>query len=131
MTYQKQIEAALAYSGDTHTYADVMRMVDEGRLQLWPGVNSVVVTEIIEYPQKKTLHFFIAGGNIAELEAMYPLIIEWGLIQGCNAASLVGRPGWTRSFLSRKEGWHDGLVVMQKDLAPCPRELASSKQPPQ
>jgi hypothetical protein len=119
------IESALAYSGGTHTYEDVLQMVEEERLQLWPGVHSVIVTEIIEYPRKRTLHFFIAAGNIAELEQMYPVVEQWGVMKGCTAASLVGRPGWTRSFLSRKEGWKDGLVLMQKDLLPCLKEPAS------
>lgn len=117
MSFQPQIEAALAHSGGTHTYADVMSMVADGRLQLWEGVNSVIVTEIIEYPRKRTLHFFLAGGNMAELKAMYPLVEEWGRMQGCSSASMIGRPGWVRSFLTKDEDWKDGLVVMQKDLA--------------
>ena len=91
-------------------------MVSEGRLQYWPGSNSVVVTEIIEYPQKRTLHFFLAAGNVAELEVMYPVIEEWGRVQGCTAATLSGRHGWERSFLAKREGWKPKLVVMMKEL---------------
>ena len=111
------VEKALDYSGGTHTFEDVCQMVSEGRLQYWPGPNSVVITEIIEYPRKRTLHFFIAAGNIAELEVMYPPIEQWGREQGCNSASLTGRKGWERSFLTRREGWNDPkLVVMTKEL---------------
>jgi hypothetical protein len=110
------MEKALDYSGGTHTFEDVCQMVSEGRLQYWPGPNSVVVTEIIEYPRKRTLHFFLAAGNIAELEVMYPEIEKWGRLQGCDSASMSGRHGWERSFLSRKEGWSSKLVVMMKEL---------------
>lgn len=109
------IEAALSYAGGTHTFEDVRAGIHEGRLQFWPGPNSAIITEIIEYPQKRTLHFFLAGGNLAELEVMVPGIIEWGRTQGCSAASLTGRKGWERSFLKR-EGWATKLVVMTKDL---------------
>ena len=90
--------------------------VSEGRLQFWPGVTSAIITEIIEYPRKRTLHFFLAGGNMPELRAMYPRILEWGRLQGCTGASLTGRKGWVRSFLNREEGWNEHLVVMTKDL---------------
>jgi hypothetical protein len=110
------IEAALSYAGGTHTYEDVVAMIHAGRLKFWPGPNSAVVTEIIEYPRRRTLHFFLAGGNLAELEVMLPGIIEWGrTTQGCDSASLTGRKGWERTFLKR-EGWTANLVVMTKAL---------------
>jgi hypothetical protein len=98
-----------------HTLADVQKAIDEGRAIFWPGVNSAIITEIIEYPQQRTLHFWLAGGNLAELEAMYPLIEAWGREQGCTAATTVGRPGWERTFLKR-EGWTPRAVFMMKEL---------------
>ena len=109
------IEAALYYAGGTHSYDDVVAQIHEGRLQFWPGPHSAVVTEIQEYPQRRTLHFFLAGGNLAELEVMLPGIMEWGRTQGCTAASMTGRRGWERTFLKR-EGWTANLVVMTKEL---------------
>jgi hypothetical protein len=109
------IEAALYYSGGTHTYGDIVEGVNDGRYVFWPGPNSAVITEIIEHPQKRTLHFFLAGGNAAELEAMLPGIADWGREQGCTLMSLTGRKGWERSFLKR-EGWESNLVVMTKEL---------------
>ena len=109
------LQKALDLAGNTHTLEDVRQGIDAGRLQYWPGVNSAIITEIIEYPQKRTLHFFLAGGNLAELEAMYPLVEDWGRQQGCVAASTSGRPGWERTFLKR-EGWKSRTVVMTKEL---------------
>ena len=109
------IEAALQYSGGTHTFEDIREMVSTGRLQFWPGPHSAIVTEIIEYPRQRTLHYFLAGGQMAELRAMLPEIDAWGRAQGCTSASLAGRPGWSRSFLQH-EGWSSHLVVMMKEL---------------
>lgn len=109
------IEAALKYSGGTHSFADIVAGVDAGKLQFWPGPNSAIVTEIQEYPQKKVLHFFLAGGNLAELERMLPVIYDFGREQGCTSATLSGRLGWQRTFLTN-EGWTTKLVVMSKDL---------------
>lgn len=113
--YQKQIEAALGYSGGTHSFEDVVLEVENGTLQFWPGPHSVIITEIQEHPQKRILHFFLAGGNLAEIQRMVPLIEDWGREQGCTTASLAGRKGWERTFLQHS-GWKPKLVLMSKDL---------------
>jgi hypothetical protein len=114
--HRSQIEAALAHAGGTHTFEDIQAAVEAGSLQYWPGPRSAIVTEIIQYPRARALNFFLAGGELAELEAMYPLIEEWGRSQGCTVAVMSGRKGWERSFLTRKEGWEPKLVVFEKTL---------------
>lgn len=114
--HRRQIEEALVYTGGTHTFDDVRLGVDEGRLQYWPGVHSAIVTEIIDYPQKRALNFFLAGGIQAELEVMYPLIEAWGKEQGCEVATTTGRKGWERSFITRRAGFTPTLVVFEKSL---------------
>jgi hypothetical protein len=110
------IEAALSYGGHTHTFEDVREMIDRGEAIFWPGPNSALITQILEHPRLRTLHFFLAGGNLAELEAMLPGILAWAKeSQGCTAATLTGRKGWERTFLTR-EGWKSQLVVMTKEL---------------
>lgn len=112
---RKQIEAALAFSGGTHSMDDVADAVEAGRMQFWAGPNSAIVTEILTTPQKKMLNFFLAGGDLSELEAMYPEVERWGAKQGCTAAVFTGRKGWERTFLARK-GWTPRLVVFEKEL---------------
>ena len=113
--YRQYIEGALAYAGGSHTYDDVRELVEQGRLQFWPGVHSAVVTEIIESPRTRLLNIFLAGGNLAEIEAMAPGILEWGKQQGCSSAVFTGRKGWERTFLMRT-GWAPSLVVFEKKL---------------
>lgn len=114
--YRTYIEAALAYAGGTHTYADVEAAIQAGDAQLWPAPNSCIVTELDRQPHKTILHFFLAAGTSAELEAMEPHIVEWGKEQGCTLARFVGRKGWERSFLAHK-GWvNSGVIVMEKPI---------------
>ena len=113
--YEKQITSALEYAANTYTFEDVCKAVSEGRLQFWPGPNSVVITEIIEYPQYRTLNYFLAGGNLAELAAMLPRIEAWGRMQNCTRAILIGRKGWERTFITQ-EGYAPELVVFGKTL---------------
>lgn len=114
-TFQRQIEAALSHSGGTHTFEDVVERVEAGTLTYWPGMQSVMLTEIIDYPRQRYLHFFVAAGEMAELRAMYPIIMQWGKLHGCTKASLAGRKGWERTFLA-DEGWAPTLVIMERDL---------------
>ena len=113
--YVDNIQKALNFGGNVYTIEDVEELIATGKAQVWPGQDSVIVTEIISYPQAKHLHLFLAGGNLDELEAMLPEILDWGREQGCTRASLSGRRGWERSFL-RDQGWKPNLVIMEKEI---------------
>ena len=109
------VAAALEYSGGTHKVEDIAEGIRRGQFQLWPGKNSVVVTEIIVYPQLKDLHYFLAGGDLDELRLMRPLIESWGKEIGCSRVSLAGRKGWERTFL-KGEGYEPKWFILCKDL---------------
>lgn len=114
--YRPQLEAALVYSGGTHTFDDIAAGVASGELQCWPGPRSAIVTAVEHYPRQRRLLFFLAGGDLAEIEAMTPAILDWGRAQGCSTAAFVGRRGWERTFLTRT-GWEaQPLVVLEKVL---------------
>lgn len=110
---RQYVEAALAYTGGTHTYQDVEDMVVQGRLQVWPAPHAAVITEILEHPQQKTLHVFLAAGSMSEIAVMEPIVLEWAREQGCTQASMLGRKGWGRTFLT-KVGWQPSLVLFTK-----------------
>lgn len=116
-SYQPQIEAALQYSGGTHTFADVRDAVHAGQMQFWPGPRSAIITEIVVYPRKKVLNLFLGAGVMEEIEAMFSGIEAWGASQGCSAASATGRHGWERSFMVKTHGWTPTHVVYSKDLS--------------
>ena len=105
---------ALALAG-THAPADIAEGVACGRFQEWGSETSTIVTEILETPRRKTLHFFLAEGNLTELRAMTPGILDWGRAMGCSHASLVGRFGWLRSFV-REFGFKEAATMMEAEL---------------
>ena len=109
------LEAALSYGGGTHTLNDLADGVASGGFQLWAGQTAVVLTEIITYPQSRTLHYFLAGGKMPELMKMQPDIEAWARQLGCNRITLAGRRGWLRSFL-KDEGYAEKWTVMAKDI---------------
>ena len=115
MTVLSPISRALHYA-QTHTPADVAEGVASGAFQEWSGGETVVVTEILVTPLRKTLHFFLAEGSMPELQAMVPHILDWGRMHGCTHASLVGRHGWSRVGWLSDSGWTEAGVLMERSL---------------
>jgi hypothetical protein len=112
---EQWIEDALEYSHGTHNIQDIFEDVMNGRIEFWPGKNCALITQVTQYPQKKMVHVFLAGGNISEIEEIEKHITIWAKQQGCTALSLAGRPGWTKSFLN-KIGYKNTQVQMIKEF---------------
>lgn len=109
------LSRALSYAG-THHPADVAEGVASGRFQQWGDGDSVIVTEIIDTPRRRTLRFFLAEGSMPEIRAMIPAILDWGRMHGCSHASLVGRKGWARVPWMLADGWVEKHIVMEREL---------------
>jgi hypothetical protein len=112
---ERWIAAALEYDGDTHGIEDVLALVATGECQFWPGEKSAIITEIVRHPKKTVLHFWLAGGDLQELEAMSARIEEWAREQGCQRITLAGRKGWARTFLQGR-GYEPQWAVLAKEL---------------
>ena len=110
-----EIEKALKYSAGTHTFDDVVELVQQAKMQFWPGRSSVIVTEIVLHPQSKCLNYFLAAGKMDELEMMTPMIESWGKGLGCTRVTLAGRKGWQRTFLV-SQGYKPQWWIMSKEL---------------
>jgi len=106
------IEAALTHSGGTHEWDDIVAGIRDGNLQFWPAPDACVVTEVLDYPRKRVLHVFLAGGRLATIKDMTDSIRAWARAQGCSGATLYGRPGWARVL----PGWRLRHVVMEMEV---------------
>lgn len=106
------IEAALEYSGGTHSFDDVRDSILSGKMQLWAGPRGCAVTEVVDYPRKRVLHCFLAGGDLDQILDMTDSAIEWGKAQGCESITLSGRMGWLRVL--DKHGFKPVLVTMER-----------------
>ena len=97
------IEAALEYSGDTHSFEDIVDGVKKGTMQLWPAKKGCIVTEIVVYPRKTYLNIFLAGGELEQILDMDSDVKAWCIAQGCDGAMMSGRIGWTKPL--KPLGW--------------------------
>ncbi len=91
---KKWIVDALKYAHNSHTFEQVIEIVKRGDAQLWAFEDSAIVTEIINYPQRRTLRFWLAGGNLETLLEVEPKIRKWSILYNCKAVEIIGRKGW-------------------------------------
>ena len=109
------IEAALPYARGTHTIEDIEAGIARGQFVFWSGQKSAIITEIIEYPRARVMHYFLLGGDLTELvEFMEPRITHWAKTQGCNAVSGAGRRGFERVFA--RSGFKPAWTVIFKEI---------------
>ena len=112
--YRAWIEAALKYSGGTHSFDDIAEGIASGHMQLWPTNRACAVTQIVVYPRKKVLHVFLAAGDLDRITDAIGAVEEWGKAQGCECLTMNGRHGWQRVL--NKRGWTPTMVVMERSL---------------
>lgn len=100
-----KLQASLDYALPTHTIADVQRLIEEGKMHFWPIDDSVLITELVTFPQMKILNVFIGGGEANELERALPSLRRWAKQLGCSHVAFLGREGWRARL--RRLGWTD------------------------
>ena len=101
MVSEQKMQAALDRAGNTHTIQDVYEMCLKGDAQWWADGESVIVTEIVQFPRKRVLTCLLAAGRLMEIDAMVPKIETWAKTQGIDMVMISGRHGWSRFFSGR------------------------------
>jgi hypothetical protein len=108
------IEAALGYDNGGHTVEDVQAKVASGLMQFWPAPRGCIITEILQFPRRKMVNVYLAGGELDQLADMQDAIIAWAKENGCTGAMLSGRKGWERVF--SQYGWKHTHSVLMRDF---------------
>jgi hypothetical protein len=107
-------EALGKHGGGTHTVSDLLREVAAGEAQLWQNEDAILVTQVVEEPRRKVLHFWVAAGDLDACVEMSRRVMEWGRSVGCDYATLTGRKGWLRALAD--EGWSYEFTVMGRPI---------------
>lgn len=109
----RQLEEALKVTG-THTLLDVVNAIKRNEAVFFQRHDTIVVAEIRTFPQKTVLHFWVAAGDLGEVEALMPEIETWGRKQGATMAEAIGRAGWMKA--AKKHGYKPQAALYLKDL---------------
>lgn len=115
------IYEAMQYSFGELTFSQVINQITEGDKQIWIRRNEedehtcTVVTQVVEYPNKKTCEICYLGGvslddNLDELG----YIEDWARFNGCDDIQLTGRKAWKK--LLKDEGYSERYIILGKEL---------------
>jgi hypothetical protein len=91
------LEPALEYD-DCHEMQDIADAIADGSMQLWSGTNGAMVTQVQDYPRKRVLHVWWAGGELQTILELIPHIEQFAKDIGCKKITCTGRRGWERVF---------------------------------
>lgn len=110
------LAGAIESYAHTHEKEHVQDLIAQGKAQFHPLSRGAMVTTIVTHPTGlKECHFWLAGGELAEMTKIEPLMTKWMKEEGCSLASLRGRPGWKRVFTPDR-GYREVGAILVKDL---------------
>lgn len=120
------IAKAAKYTYGRYTVSNIYDIVKEGEYQLWVAFDKetfkgAVVTNIMNYPQKKVLCMQFCGGEELKLwkQPMLDLLKRFARDLGCEGIESTGRPGWAKIFENDgyKATWvtYELPIDMEKD----------------
>ena len=97
---------------------DFLEPLTHGDMQLWiatedKNLRSVMITQIIPYPQKQVLRVIsLAGSDFKKLNQFQAMLESFAIRTGCTSLELWGRRGWRKLL----PDWESNYIVYTKDL---------------
>lgn len=108
--WRDHIESAMQHADWSHTFDDLTLMVIQGHLEFHEFEDCFCLTQITVFPQFKTYHFMIAGGNIDSIIGLTDHFKAKARELGCKYLSFSGRKGFEPVL--KKEGWEHKFTTM-------------------
>lgn len=109
------IAEALDKGNGTHLLSDIYQGLESGQFQIWPSDDGVAISEIINYPRKKVLFFFLMAGRMEHVLGNSGKAEQVAKDLGCSSIMFNGRHGWLRSPLMN-EGFKPVWVAYEKEV---------------
>lgn len=110
----RRIEKALKTGGETHTWEDIRQGLQTGAYQMFWNDGGVLITQIHTHPQCRTLHCFVAAGDMVAVLELQKQMVDFAVTQSCKFITAVGRLGWEKVLPHR--GWKKKFTAFQYDL---------------
>jgi len=114
------ITSALRYGNGERGLDNILADIVSGQKQIWvhsigDKFNGTVITQLTEYPQKRTCELLYLGADKA-MEALHEIhtIELWALENDCHDIQAIGRAGWVK--LMAKHEFKQRYTVIGKNL---------------
>ena len=105
---------AKALRRGNHTIEAILSEVSAGRMQLWPGQKTIVITELRPMGARTVCHVLYVAGCGREAAKIEDAIALWAKGQGCASMTGTGRQGWQRVL--SKRGWRTIEITMERAI---------------
>lgn len=99
--WKDNILDGLANGGGGYSFDDVLERVVNGTFKLIDLGDAYFIIQLAQYPQFKSYHVFLAGGNMETLIAAVPDLRQEAKALGCQKLALNGRMGWWKIYKDR------------------------------
>ena len=114
LRWKPGIEEALSYSNGSHTFDDVVRKIVVGEVHFYSYEGCFTIMQVIQYPQYRTYHCFLAAGNQDALDNARDDMLRAAKRLECRYLSISGRHGWVRRLVTR--GWKHVYSTMYLEV---------------
>lgn len=112
--HRLDIETALCYGDNSHTFDDVVLRLVRGELDIFEFENSLIIAEVCDAPQHRTFHLYIGCGDLNEILSKEDFMLREARIRGCKYISIAGRRGWEKPL--KDMGWRHTLSILSKEV---------------
>ena len=112
--FRPEIESALAYSNEGHTFESLMSDVLLGHLYFAFNDTSCALLERVMGPLHSRVHVVLGAGTLQGLLDLYEVIAPKVKALGATKMTILGRPGFEKAL--KKQGWVSPKVYMERVL---------------
>jgi hypothetical protein len=101
--YHRKLARVLERMGGYYTVQDILAEIANGTMQGFVHGDSWVITKIANYPRTKVLQIVVAVGDLDDVLAIHPRLVDFAAEVGASVIQSYGRKGWLKAALER--GW--------------------------
>jgi hypothetical protein len=97
-----------------------MDYIADGKMQSFAFSDTWVITQVHDFPQRKSVDITFAVGDLDEVFNGLPIVYDWAKSIGADLVTSSGREGWRRFLGSSNheafKGWRRIGSFYSKDL---------------
>lgn len=101
--YLRKVERVLNRMGGAYLLGDILKAIDEGKMQSFAHRNSWCVTQLSDFPRARKLNVVLIVGDLEDRDAIMAKLVEYAAQQNASLISGLGRLGWWPGI--RELGW--------------------------
>lgn len=113
--YFARLSKALKRGGNLYTFDDIMESIYAGDKQSFSHNNSWAVTEVHDFPRRRTLDVLLLVGDSGDFAILHSKVMKFAEEVGATLVRAFGRSGWTK--FAEANGWQIVDTVYYKDLS--------------